>query len=822
MGVNHDSLVKVNMQDDSILTPEQSPLALGMAYNQPFFGSKGKGNTIVRKTGLTAFTEEFGDDLERIEKYGHHGLIASQILRGGAEVDACRLVDENSTASVGYIRVHIKKDENLPKYLYVAVDEEATLALSIAQTNLDSAKTALTSASAVVTSTKATLDTDNAAYLIVKSAYSVAKTNYDNKLIEFNATAIGAAKTAIGVELYGSGTVGTPDAGSLKYILDAAEADLVSPREVVYGVGGTETAPTGGSYKAYIDATTIADAATVEVSLKQEEFDIAEEGAAPTGEYRLNSLGERELDAGVVSGYRIGTTLDATNTGDVPGGKTFTIAKVSAEGTGRYGNDLGIKLLLSPERDGKRDDGRRYTLEVYDRSTGEYIKQGNSYENVNFGIDPDCTLLADSDAPEDFQTMIKNYKKTFSLPVEVEVYEETITDLLEYFENIAENTPAIVSEAADIDFISNRTVKGNWQPGFELFDNVDGTGYDEDYSDSLNTTVAMLVNGSDAGLDYRNYLTPAAGGYSDSVGQLTDVSAAKLAVHNLRQTLGEKYYRGEIDPSIYDARIVDSGITLDAWWDTRVKKVMAGYFKSKVRDDVVVYLDLGKDVKELNQVRPKAQLLAGYVDDEYGGVFINIHNGVTTDRTKEIRTTGNYEVATALSHYDRIWGQFTVHSGADAGGVRTMQFDFLPRVVADDLELQPLRDANLMFAMRLDKTENAYFMSDASQYVSKYSVLNSRRNVTFAGDIIRLMKKVLVRKSFSPKNVSGSITSATEELHKLLGDDYYTSSGIEVDFTVFQTRNDVIENTASVDVNIYYPGIVGGWNVTIHAKRKAQ
>ena len=110
-------------------------------------------------------------------------------------------------------------------------------------------------------------------------------------------------------------------------------------------------------------------------------------------------------------------------------------------------------------------------------------------------------------------------------------------------------------------------------------------------------------------------------------------------------------------------------------------------------------------------------------------------------------------------------------------------------------------------------------MSDDSQYKTEYSVLGSTRNLIFAGEVIRTVRKVLVKYSFHPENAAGAIPQATNELNTLFAGRWFPN-GIPISFTIFQTRNDKINKTASVNLSIQFPDVIETWNVTITANRE--
>ena len=147
-----------------------------------------------------------------------------------------------------------------------------------------------------------------------------------------------------------------------------------------------------------------------------------------------------------------------------------------------------------------------------------------------------------------------------------------------------------------------------------------------------------------------------------------------------------------------------------------------------------------------------------------------------------------------------------------------MKFDFTPKVVKGNLQLQPLEDNNLLFAMQLDRTSNVYWMSDASQYTTQYSVLGSFRNLLFAGEVIRTIHKILVKYSFYPGDAPAAIPAATTDLKTTFSGPFFPSN-IPITFQIFQTRNDKINGEGSVALEIQFPDVIKRWNTTITVNR---
>lgn len=634
---NHDNFVKTNLVDNSVVTPNPEPTVVGFTYLQPFFSHKGLDNVIQRFGGVGSFEREYGSDIDSIKKYGHGGLIASEILSGGGVVDACRLMPSDSKAASVVVCVGI-----------------------------GTFGTGLTATKHV--------------RIVTKEAVPTQALNF------------------------------------IPYMIDAAGTVIT---EVPAMPAPEEPQPTAPLY------------------------------------------------------YNV-----------------YPLIVAKAKGRGTYGNSFGIEITLDSSRDGKNKDGRRYIVRFYDGS----VILGDAFEFISASFNPAAVALPGTVIPDSYDVVYNRYNTLFGLPVDSYYSPENYETIVDELKDFAGLTVAD-EEKYMVDFFHGVALK--------------------------NQSYARLVFESAAFIEAGGIIKLAGGNDGDLFNEtvVTTDDGPRKRKDIVREELLVAFYSGNIDQNIYDARIIDAGVTLDAWWPTPVKKAMAGVFGEDVRDDIFVYLDLGEDVYTRAQAQAVAAELRSSVSHPYGSVAINIHNGTTRNRIKNIRTSGNYEIASGLPSLYRTQGPFTVHAGYRSGRVRNMTFDFYPKVIKNDIEISPLKEANLIFAMKLDRSEDFFFMSDDSQYKTDFSVLGSTRNLIFAGEVIRTVKKVLVKYSFHPENAAGAIPEATNELNTIFSGRWFPNS-IPITFNIFQTRNDKINKTASVNVGIQFPDVIETWKVTITANRQ--
>ena len=770
--VNYDSYVKTTLVDGSILPPSQDPSPVGFSFLCPIFSKKGEDNVIKRFTSSGSFAAEYGDDTDSEKKYGHGGVIAGQVFVGGGAVSACRLMPDDA-----------KKASQM-------------LVVDVSDTEIGKTSTAAAVAAATVA-----LDKANADVVTAKAANVIASAKHSD------ATAIAATAAADAVTAEGLSNT-------------AAAAALADPTNTTLAAAAVAAA-TVSATAAAASATAISAVAATDIAFVAAAKAVADANAkvvtatadlaaaiAADGVVVANTPFEGKIKVIVKS-----VPYDHT----VPFDTNFAVSKKTIDGVvytrhplfsidvggrGSYGNDIGFKFYADPERNGKKTtDGCRYVVDFVEKQqSGAVIRIGHSHDVISAAFNENAVAIPGTDIVDAFDSVFDAYARAYKLPVSQKYSPENYATLIAKLKTIEPSVDynktdilSVVSAKLEYEFVlSNGTVASKY-----VIDATTGK-----YSKALDGS--WNLSGFNVG-DVTYY--PSNG----SDGSLNDVG--------VKDALLIKFFRGEVDESLFDPRLVDAGILLDAWYSAEVKKVIGGYFGAEVRDDIYTFLDVGPGPTTLTEAVAASKMVAQYISHPYGSVSINIHNGKTTNRSRNFRTSGNYELASAIPSLYLTRGSFTTLAGVISGRVRNMVFDFFPKVVKDDIQISPLREANLLFAMKLDKSGAFYWMSDDSHYVADYSVLNSATNLIFAGEVIRTFKRVLVRYSFHPENAAGAIPEATAELKSTFAGSYFPAK-MPVTFTIFQTRNDTINNTASVACSITYPDRVEAWKVTITANRQ--
>ena len=797
MGVNYDSFVKTKVIDESIVTPTPALTETGFAFLFPIFAGEGEDNVIKRKySGLVA---EYGEDMDNVRKYGHSGMIANQVVKGGWGVDICRLLPDDAARASLILGIEVGDEGDIPQY---KTDADGNIEYDADGNPIQDTETVTETLTrnkqAVYESNEYAPDTDGGYQMDLVSGTTTAEGDEVYiRALDGNGDPIPVtgAQPAYRVWVV-NGTTQTDDNGNTLYI-----------RDIIHRVGDLKFDANGDPV--YVQATDANGQPLTDANgnpvYETEEYTV-------TSEQPVTLRGVKVAVTTKPYDYSLPAS-QALAVKDLGNKKFYPLIAIDSKGRGAYGNNLGIRFDYSERRDGKSPDGRRYEMRFYrTNKNGIPVAIDNRLEHCSFAINPTAVAIPGSNIPDDFNTVYGEYSEKFNIPLNATIILDAYEELIEVLDNYFDG------DATNIDFIGFKDIKGNPYPRIrvDVADHVD-----------LLHNIEKLSGGSEGSLS-KDWLLEIPDGetlnrgasYKEAGTDMTKEEAIAW-VAATKGALLEEFFKGNIDDNIYDSRIVDSGVVLDCWYPDSVKRVLADEFINKVRDDMGVVLDLGPDVTVLSEVEAKVAQISAYITGEDSGrqVAINIHNVVTTDRAKNVVTSGNYEVAGLLPYVYGVYGPFTALAGAQAGKMRYSTPLYAPKVVRDNLQIKPLQDKNVIFAMKLERGEDYCFMSDDSKYNKDFSVLGSFSNVLYLGEIMRTCRKVLVKKTFDPNGAKGSIASATRELDDIFSKSWFPSK-FGLDYTIFQTRDDQINNEASVDMHIYYPDVVGGFNVTIHNNRQ--
>jgi len=486
---------------------------------------------------------------------------------------------------------------------------------------------------------------------------------------------------------------------------------------------------------------------------------------------------------------------------------TIPLFKLIHNGAGKCGNDFGFKLENDYERDADTDDGRRYKLTLYLKdSYGQSYKYGDSFY---FSLNPDAKLIQGSEVMENLQYVYRN-KDTAGRerPVICKPY---IMDNYETMTKIIANYLPDTVDVVDIDPLSCTDDNG------ENYTLESGIGIIRD-PDPSNVRIGedaifYLDGGSDGDLQV-GYT------YDKNVdGTVEHVTVTEDMVDSTKKSLLIQFFQGQIDPAIFDERMIYSDILFDANYHFDVKNVMLRKFRD-IRPDIMVIADIGTEVRNCASAIDAVNGIKQMVDGSFGyTAAVIVHQGYTTDRALNKHVTGTYDYSYGLAKCYGLLGTFSVFAGYQAGKVTTMEYDWLPYKDETDTMLTPLRKLGCIFAFKIDRKGTVAYMSEENLYTQETSKLKSIRNGMVIGDAVRLGKSVLIKYVYDNDGAAGAIRKASEELAQRLSGRY--PKNITVTADLYQTERDKLLESSTCDLTYYFPGMTKGWQLNIYAKRGA-
>ena len=491
----------------------------------------------------------------------------------------------------------------------------------------------------------------------------------------------------------------------------------------------------------------------------------------------------------------IANTVGGVNTTNVEGGVETTIPlfKLTYNGLGRCGNDMGFTLENDYERDGDVTDGRRYILTMYEKDKyGNTTKYGDPFY---FSLNPNAELVSGSEVMENLQYVYTkkdsagNERAVLCTPYIMDNY-EAMSEIIATAIDGKTNADGSMIDVLDIDILNCTDKNGNDYT-------IDSVGIVRDGSSVIgNDAYYYLVGGSD--------------------GDLEDPTK----VVETKKSLLEKFFKGQIDPAVFDERMVTSDIVFDADYDFEiVKPARLGKFRD-IRPDIMVIADIGTQAKNCSQAINLMKAVYGMVDGSAGYTAAVIaHAGYTTDRAMNKHVTGTYDYGYGLAKCYGLLGTFSVFAGYQNAKVETMEFDWLPYKDELDTMIGPLRKLGCIFAQKIDRAGTVAYMGEENMYTQTTSKLKSIRNGMVIGDAVRLGKAVLIKYVYDNDGAAGAIRKASAELAERLSGRY--PSNIVVNASLYQTERDKLLETSTCDLTYYFPGMTKGWKLNIYAKRGA-
>ncbi len=531
------------------------------------------------------------------------------------------------------------------------------------------------------------------------------------------------------------------------------------------------------------------------------------------GDFKVDSSGNKVplMNGGVpvtLPGLRCKVTVTAGHLADdtdgnptvnTAGESVIPLYKLKYYSAGKCGSDIGHRIGNDFARDDQTDDGRRYQMNFYIRdSLGNVTPYGQTYY---FSTNPDSRIVKGSSTSEALSVAFPEFTENGA---EREVTcKDFISDNYATLSNIL--SPYLRPDdgvVIDIDPIFCKDQDGKPYDQFQL---------DESAPDAVNfvDSIKFLIGGTDGSLQVGNTVKDI---------NNHDVIVTPQMVEDTKKSLLSEFFKCHIDPKLFDERLIDADILLDANYDWDIKQVMLGKFRV-LRPDIMVIADIGF-APNCQMAIPLVKSLYESVDGKFGwSAAVIVHSGTTTDRGIPVRVTGTYDWGRGLAMAFGRAGTFSIFAGYEMGKVETMRFDWYPFKDEFDTMIGPLTKLGCIFAIEMERDSVYAYMQEKNMYNERFSVLKSLRNGMVIGDAVRLGKKVLYKYVFDREGAEGAMRKASEELIASLSGRY--PSGINVTPRLYRTTRDIALGASSCDMIYEFPGQTESWSLNIYARRSA-
>ena len=108
-----DAYINTVIYDDSAVVIPDAILPKRLTVLQPIFSSKGKANIIQDFDSGSMVSDEYGSDMDDLEKYGQGGMNLLHAMSGGASAQVCRLLPNNATIASSLVKLVLLRDHLL-------------------------------------------------------------------------------------------------------------------------------------------------------------------------------------------------------------------------------------------------------------------------------------------------------------------------------------------------------------------------------------------------------------------------------------------------------------------------------------------------------------------------------------------------------------------------------------------------------------------------------------------------------------------------------------------------------------------------------------
>lgn len=466
---------------------------------------------------------------------------------------------------------------------------------------------------------------------------------------------------------------------------------------------------------------------------------------------------------------------------------------------GKGGNYFAYRINRQTNRDKKSVDGRRYKLYFYELlSTGSY-KPLYGGEDFNFSFNKDAVYSSVDTSSEFLGNVYTNIdENSENKPLQLITYNDSYEALLDAIVAAGANEE---SSKYDIDVLNCIFKNGNsYNKIVEPSDSID-----------IENTIITLDHGTDGSIEVGN--TVKING--------VDTVVTKEIADAKKEELLIKFFNCDVDEDIFDEKITDIDILPDENYPDSVKQVIMSEF-SKYRPDIHLGMDLGTDVKTAEESISKFREINSFVNSDWS-FMVSVYGqaGLLSDKTIDASprvVTSTYDWAAGLAdNFATGNGAFTMRAGANRGRVSYFKpFWVGKKNKANTLEtLEELHINNIQY---LNKQKQLVYMLEDTQYEVSTSKMMSVRNSIVVGRLIRMCAGVTPYYKFDERDIDQTMESCKSALKKNLKA-AKVPANILVEFSVYQTKEDVKEENAHIGIDITFPNYIKKFHVEIRAHR---
>jgi len=509
-----------------------------------------------------------------------------------------------------------------------------------------------------------------------------------------------------------------------------------------------------------------------------------------------NSLPERQKLQLIAKMLQQSANVNGAN-----GWKNNYLTVFKCKGKGKYGNELGIKMVLNSTVDEDFKDARRYYFEFIEKSPVGNPKSVSELTTIAFNpISQDITKTIshylDSVVATD---TFKGKFDSIALFTSQDCWERLISTVTPFCSKVdIDDADEYVEDPKNVDYFSLVDKRGDKYLKFiepEDISTLPTNGDDTDFG----YTGGYFMGGSDGSLD------PAFYPQDGSVDVYEEIE-------KVRNALLVKAYKGEINSSILSPYKYQINVIIDGNFGEFVKKEMV--YLSRKRLDIVPYIDFGFVASAEAAINLRNQVYNDILDWQVG-IFPQSAQGYDSYNKQWIDVTYTYDLAYKLPYNRRFVGPNKFVAGNRKGAIATVKnFSWLPE--DEDMKTY-LAKAQLNYVEEIREGEFA-IMSSRTAYPIRLSYLAVLRNVHAICEAMWIGRQILVDLRFEEEAVVAMVEAKEAVLRNC---QYLVTNGpvAKINCKVWQTQQDVYESAARVALELKFRDFIHTWRFQIVAVR---